>query len=270
MGLHITPLDGRPPAMSMVPAVGTTATRWSGATVLSGVFGEEGLAAARRGQEAFYRGEADRRPRFRWPLPRRTTARSRKHPYASFFRSELAALARSVVLGRRIAEATGAPLVRYWHDQLLLEAPRERKGGVDYQWHAERSRWKTCCCPLMATAWIPLAPVTAEMGSITMVDGTEEDRRIDLPEGWEPEDAARRPVLLEPGDVSLHCWHAVHGNPPNFGDAVRRVLAVHFALGPIRYRAHGRFRHVNERVVRRRDGIPDFEDDRVCPVVWGK
>lgn len=254
--------------MSKVHTAGTMTPRWSGAVVLREVFAEDELAAARRGQDAFYRGEVDQRPGFAWPLPRRTTARSRKHPYASFFRSELSSVARSPVLGRRIAEATGAPLVRYWHDQLLREVPRERKGDGDYQWHTERSRWKTCCCPLMVTAWIPLAPVTAEMGPITMVDGTAAERRIDLPPGWAPEDAARRPVLLASGEVSLHCWHTVHGNPPNFGDAVRRVLAVHFALGPIRYRPHGGFHHVNERIVHRRDGVPDFEDERLCPVVW--
>lgn len=254
-----------------MPAVEIPALRmplWGGHTVLREVFGEEELAAARRGQEAFYRGEVDLKPEFAWRKPRRTLARSRKHPYASFYRSELAAIARSAVLGERIAEVTGAKVVRFWHDQLLSEAPRRSRRVVDCHWHTERSRWKTCRCPLMVTAWIPLERVGAEMGPITMVEGSEKQPWIDVPEGWLPEVQAEQRVVIEPGDVSLHCWHTVHGNPPNWGKGPRRVMAVHFALGVLEYQRCGQFAHVNERVVGRLDGVPDFEDERVCPVVW--
>ena len=228
----------------------------------------EDLAAACRGQEAFYRGDCDRRPKFSWPGPRPAGGRSRKHPYASFFRSELAALARSPVLAERIRQVTGCGDLRLWHDQLLWEEPRERRGGaINYQWHTERSRWKTCCAGLMVTAWIPLAPVSSEMGSITMVPGSERRGWIDLPDGWEPGEDEKQIVSLQPGGVSLHCWHTVHGNPPNFGGRVRRVMAVHYSCGPVSYRKCGTFAHVNERLVKRLDGAPDFRDERVCPLV---
>ena len=120
----------------------------------------------------------------------------------------------------------------------------------------------------MVTAWIPLEPVSEEMGPITMVKGSEEQPWIDLPEGWEPGEEMRKPVLLEPGDVSLHCWHTVHGNPPNLGAGPRRVIAAHYPIGPVEYRRCGQFAHVNERVVQHLDGVPDFGDEEVCPVVW--
>ena len=241
---------------------------WAGVKVLRDVFTGEQLAAACSGQEAFYRGEADLRPEFSWPAPRPASGASRKHPYASFFRSELAALARSKVLAARIREETGCSSLRFWHDQLLWEEPRTAGAGApEYHWHTERSRWKTCACPLMVTAWIPLHEVTAAMGPITMVPGSDRRRWIDLPKEWEPGNAEREPMILRPGEVSLHCWHTIHGNPPNHGASVRRVMAAHFACGPVHYRPCGRFSHVNERVVRHVAGRPDFSDERVCPVV---
>ena len=236
--------------------------------MLKGVFTKEQLSHARAGQKAFYRGESNWTPEISWSRPRRTIARSKKHPYASFFRSEIRALVRSEVLGARIGELCGAEELRFWHDQLLSEAPRLRKGKRLFHWHTERSRWKTCQCPLMVTAWIPLEPVSEEMGPITMVKGSEEQPWIDLPEGWEPGEEMRKPVLLEPGDVSLHCWHTVHGNPPNLGAEPRRVIAAHYSIGPVEYRRCGQFAHVNERVVQHLDGVPDFGDEEVCPVVW--
>jgi ectoine hydroxylase-related dioxygenase (phytanoyl-CoA dioxygenase family) len=239
---------------------------WAGAVVLPAVFTEEDLALARKGQEAYYRGEMDLTPGFSWPAPRPATSRSRKHPYASFFRSELAALARSSILAERIREVTGFDELRFWHDQLLWEEPRAAaKGEVENHWHTERSRWKTCEAALMVTAWIPLDEVTAAMGPITMVEGSEQLRWIDLPEAWVPEEQERRAMVLRPGAVSLHCWHTIHGNPPNFGASPRRVLAAHFACGPVSYQHAGKFSHVNERVVRQIAGVPDFADERVCP-----
>ena len=248
--------------------LGLAQNLWNGAGVLDGVYSTGELEAAREGQERFYRGEFDLRPSFPWPAPRRVESRSRKHPYASFFRSELAALARHRNLAETIRDLTGFAEIRLWHDQLLWEEPRrDRVDEGNYQWHTERSRWKTCRAKLMVTAWIPLAPVELEMGPITMVPGSQRRRWIELPDGWEPDERDRQPVALEPGQVSLHCWHTVHGNPPNFGREVRRVLAVHFACGPIAYQKHGAFTHVNERVVRQIDGRPDFMDEQVCPLV---
>ena len=242
--------------------------QWAGAVVLPSVFRSAQLSAACDGQDAFYRGEANLRPEFLWPAPRVLRSRSRKSPYASFFRSELAAIARSEVLAQRIREVTGFEEVRFWHDQLLWEEPRQaQEESMEFHWHTERSRWKTCDCALMVTAWIPLDVVTPEMGSIIMVPGSEQRRWVELPDGWEPREKDRQPVALAAGDVSLHCWHTVHGNPPNFGTKERRVIAAHFACGPISYQQHGRFSHVNERVVRKAEGVPDFSDERACPLV---
>ncbi len=147
--------------------------------------------------------------------------------------------------------------VRFWHDQLLYEEPKEFvEGEVDYHWHREESRWLTCEAEKMFTAWIPLVDFTHEMGPITLVSRGEELEEM-------------RRMVLRAGDLVIFDSDVLHGNPPNFGKVARRAVAGHFASGDLRYRSSGNFRHVNERVVGLSDGMPDFGDERVCPMVFG-
>lgn len=102
----------------------------------------------------------------------------------------------------------------------------------------------------MVTAWIPLIDFNPKMGPITMM----------------PHDESRR-IVLDAGDLVLFPSTTLHGNPPNFGDQPRRALAAHFASADLHYQSAGRFSHVNERIVRKKDGLPDFQDPTVCPVI---
>ena len=122
----------------------------------------------------------------------------------------------------------------------------------------------------MVTAWIPLAPITPAMGPITMVAGTSQRRWLELPDGWQPDAADIQPASVQPGDAALFCWHTVHGNPPNLGNAPRRAIALHYAIDDLRYQPYGKFSHLNERVVTQHNGIPDFTDAHVVPRVWEK
>lgn len=235
---------------------------------LTGILSEQEIAAARHGQVELISGRADIGPVFDWPTPRSRRSRSWKTPYATHFRSELAALARSPVLLERIAQATAAESLRLWFDQLLWEEPAIRSSPDHSHWHTERSRWKTCQARLMVTAWIPLAHIEPEMGPITLVRESARRRWLELPDGWEPEGGDLVPATVQPGDAALFCWHTVHGNPPNLGSSPRRAIALHYAVDDLRYRRYGKFSHLNERVVGRVGGSPDFHDQRVIPQVW--
>lgn len=220
---------------------------------MRGFFGVEEISRVREAQDSFYRGEANQVPKFPWPKPRKSAAKSRKHPYVSFFRREISELIRDGRLGSLVREVADLERVRYWHDQLLFEESREG-GEISYHWHREESRWMTCEAEKMVTAWIPLMDFSEEMGPITIV-----------PEGRDLEEMKR--MALKAGDLVLFSSRTLHGNPPNFGKQARRALAAHFASGEISYRPHGKFSHVNERLVQRQNGVPDFQDERVCPVV---
>lgn len=209
----------------------------------------EEIANARAAQDAYYRGETNLTPTFQWPAARPCNVRNRKHPFASFFRTEFAALLRDGRLAKLIRETFAIDQVRFWHDQLLYEEPRT-SGETKYHWHREESRWLTCAAEQMLTAWIPITDFTPEMGPITIM-ARDEPRRM----------------VLNAGDLVLFPSTTLHGNPPNFGKIPRRALAAHFASADLTYRAHGNFRHVNERLVRKLNGLPNFQDPAVCPLV---
>ncbi|MDP0491293.1 MAG: phytanoyl-CoA dioxygenase family protein [Verrucomicrobiota bacterium JB023] len=240
-----------------------------GFAVLKEVFSQAELAAARDGLRGLRQGHGNLTPSFPWPQPRANRAKSYKFPGSAHHSAELAALAQSRRLARRIAITTGASSVRFWFDQVLEEAPAPRDRAVNYHWHTERSRWKTCQAPLMVTAWIPLTDVSLEMGPLTVVRRSSRHRWLDLPTGYEPQPDELFAQELQAGSALLFCWHTVHGNPPNFGDRPREVLAAHFALNELAYQAAGKFSHLNEKAVRSVEGRPDFSDERVCPLVFG-
>lgn len=222
-----------------------------GYLIVKEFFPKEEIAEVVTAQDAFYRGETDSEPEFHWPRPRLCRARSRKHPYASFFCGAIGKLLRDGRLGRLIQQTGELKSVRFWHDQLLYEEAREATPGeIDYHWHREDSRWQTCEASQMVTAWIPLCDFTEEMGPIT----------LDL------QGKVKR-MVLKAGDLVIFKDNVRHGNPPNFGKQARRALAGHFASGDLRYRKSGRFSHVNERIVQTVDGHPDFRDERVCPLI---
>lgn len=239
-----------------------------GYTSLENVFSLAEIASARHGQEELIAGRADIKPDFAWPSPRARNPRSWKMPYSTSFRSELRRLAHSPQLLQAIATQTGARSIRLWFDQLLWESPAPSHRPGNYHWHTERSRWLTCQSPLMVTAWIPLAPLLPKMGPITMARGTASHQWRTLPRHWSPHPSEILPAPVQPRDAALFCWHTVHGNPPNTSSAPRRAIAIHYAIDGLSYRAHGPFRHSNERLVGRRDGLPDFQDERVCPLLY--
>ena len=224
-----------------------------GYLVVRGFFTPEEISQVAEAQDAYYQGIFDSEPEFTWVKPRHCKARSRKHPYASFFLSPLAKLLRDGRLAKLVKETTGMESIRFWHDQLLFEEPKP-SAKLDYHWHLENSRWLTCAASQMATAWIPLTDFTHEMGPITIV-----------PNGRDKSEMKR--MALNAGDLVIFPAETLHGNPPNFSDKPRRAVAAHFASGDLRYQKSGNFKHVNERIVREIDRLPDFRDERACPLL---
>ena len=76
-----------------------------------------------------------------------------------------------------------------------------------------------------------------------------------------------RPTRMRRGQVSFHHCRTVHGSGPNHAAGPRRSLAIHLQPGDNRHRP-GTASHGNDRLVRRRDGVPDYTDPQVCPQLW--
>lgn len=151
--------------------------------------------------------------------------------------------ARAFVFARRFASAAaqlmGVEGVRLYHDQALFKEPR----GGPTPWHQDQFYW-----PLetshTVTLWMPLVPVTPEMGLMTFASGSHRlghlgdfgisdeserifDRIVDeraLPRSPTP--------ALAPGDASFHAGYTLHSAPPNRTDTMREAMTIiYFADG---------------------------------------
>jgi ectoine hydroxylase-related dioxygenase (phytanoyl-CoA dioxygenase family) len=71
--------------------------------------------------------------------------------------------------------------------------------------------------------------------------------------------------------VTFHHCRTVHGSGPNRSGAPRRSMAIHLQPADNGYRPVGDdglpTYHRNDELVRRADGVPDYTDPRICPVL---
>jgi ectoine hydroxylase-related dioxygenase (phytanoyl-CoA dioxygenase family) len=150
---------------------------------------------------------------------------------------------RAFVFARRFARAAaelmGVAGVRLYHDQALFKEP----GGGFTPWHQDQFYW-----PLdtehTITLWMPLVPVTPEMGPMTFASGSQRLGKLsDLPISDASEAAFQTAVeahglaCTEPerfaaGDASFHAGWTLHRAPPNRTNRMREVMTViYFADG---------------------------------------
>lgn len=254
------------------------------------VFTDEQIEAARRAQDEFYAGQFDYPPvkgqRYAgWSAEQGETMR--KNDHASFRKQGLIDIVRSPIIGAIAARLVGSPSIRLWHDQLLYKPVEKGEVVARVGWHTDYGYWKTCSSPNMITAWVPFHDCTAEMGTISMIDGSHRwpDNTAHLDffsndlEGLEKRfvtggaEIVKVPVELKAGEISFHHCLTIHGSGPNLSDQPRRSIAVHLQDEANRWKWHayedGRIAaHDNDWLVRKVDGVPDYTDPEVCPVLW--
>ena len=150
---------------------------------------------------------------------------------------------RAFVVARRFARAAaelmGVSGVRLYHDQALFKEP----GGGFTPWHQAQFYW-----PLdtghTITLWMPLVPVTPEMGPMTFASGSQQLGKLsDLPISDASEAAFQAavaahglactgPERFAPGDATFHAGWTLHRAPPNRTERMREVMTViYFADG---------------------------------------
>jgi ectoine hydroxylase-related dioxygenase (phytanoyl-CoA dioxygenase family) len=253
---------------------------------------EEVLDRALRGMERFYAGDRDA------PFPGPPGAAEpgwspadgdvlRKNDYASLQVRELFELVAYPMIAVVAARLSGASQIRLWHDQLLYKPIDRPDRPANVGWHTDRQYWRTCTSDRMLTAWVPFHDVDEATGPITFLDGSHRwsDPSSELSffnhdlEGLERrlrEDGHRvvkRAATLRRGQVSFHHCRTVHGSGPNRGKDPRRAIAVHLQTGDNRYQAAtdaagAVLEHPNDRLGRRVDGLPDYTDPELFPVLW--
>lgn len=113
--------------------------------------------------------------------------------------------------------------------------------GLEVPWHQDGHYWPirplaTC------TAWVALDHSTPENGAMRYIPAshrshqhyshyTDNSNRLVLNQALLPgqiNESKAKPVILEPGQVSLHDVYLVHGSPANKSDQRRAGLAIRY------------------------------------------
>jgi hypothetical protein len=126
------------------------------------------------------------------------------------------------------AERVGVAGVRLHHDQALFEGP----GGGFTPWHQDQF-YGPLDTEHTITLWMPLAPVTPEMGPMTFAPGSQ---RLGKPSGLPIGDtseaafqtaveahglACTEPERFAAGDASFDVGWTLHRGPPDRSERVR-------------------------------------------------
>ncbi|MGC2414479.1 MAG: phytanoyl-CoA dioxygenase family protein [Stellaceae bacterium] len=155
----------------------------------------------------------------------------------------LADLVRQRVLLDAIEDVLG-PDILCWSSNFFI---KEAENPAFVSWHQDSTYWGLSA-PEVATAWVALTPSTAENGAMAVIPGSHTldqiphrdtfDRHNLLTRGQEVavavDEAQAVPLILKPGEMSLHHVRLVHGSPPN-PSADRRIgFAIRYIPAHIR------------------------------------
>ncbi|MEM7513065.1 MAG: phytanoyl-CoA dioxygenase family protein [Bacteroidota bacterium] len=143
---------------------------------------------------------------------------------------------KSFVFSKRLASIASQLMqvegVRMYHDQALF---KEAGGGIT-PWHADQYYW-----PLETdktiTAWIPLQPISLEMGPLEFSAGSHkivDGRDLEISDESEAQIQKKLRVtdfkhIIEPfdmGEVSFHSGWVFHRAGANTTDHMRKVMTV--------------------------------------------
>lgn len=242
------------------------------------------LDAAQAGMDRFYAGDLDSTGIHEDGWKPTVNDGLRKDDYSSFCVDELAQLVKHPAIGAAAGVLSGAQGIRLWHDQLLYKPVDEATLEANVGWHTDRQYWTCCSSAEMLTAWVAFHDVTPDGGSVGFFDGshTWDINGLDFfsqdlggleskirDQGY-PLNISR--TTMKRGQVSFHHCRTIHGSGPNRSSEPRRALAIH--LQPVDNTPHvnpdGSIDpHQNVTLARQVDGLPDFGDDAVFPLLWG-
>jgi non-haem Fe2+, alpha-ketoglutarate-dependent halogenase len=157
--------------------------------------------------------------------------------------------ANQIVRHPRILDAVEqilGPNILCWASQFFAKDPGD---NAYVSWHQDGNYWGLSSVDVM-TAWVALTPSTIESGCMNVVPGSQLRRveHIDtysednlLSRGQEiavtvsPEEV--RPIVLQPGQMSLHHVMIFHGSEPNRADHPRVGFAIRYVPTHVRQTA---------------------------------
>jgi ectoine hydroxylase-related dioxygenase (phytanoyl-CoA dioxygenase family) len=134
---------------------------------------------------------------------------------------------------RIAAELMGVDGVRIYHDQALFKEP----GGGHTPWHQDQIYWPLDTDKTI-TMWMPLVPVSEEVGSMTFASGSHhigyinkmvisDESHKTLAQYIEGKGFEKRTYgAMNAGDATFHAGWTLHSAPGNPTDAMRKVMTI--------------------------------------------
>lgn len=152
---------------------------------------------------------------------------------------------RRFVMARRFAkvaaELMGVDGVRIYQDQALFKEP----GGGHTPWHQDQIYWPLDTDKTI-TMWMPIVPITEEMGSMTFASGTQ---KLGYVNKLEISDESHRTLAqyiegkgfekvtygaMDAGDATFHSGWTMHNAPGNPTNQMREIMTIiYYADGSI-------------------------------------
>jgi hypothetical protein len=264
------------------------------------LFTDEEVDTLLAASERFYAGERSRR------LPKRPPTLAywepsdgpvqRHNDYIHYESDEIGAILRKPLIGAVAARLAETDEIRVFQSTLIYKPPRPDEPSNVVPWHFDKHYWQTCTSEKMLTAFCPFHDCGEEMGTITMIDGSNNWKEIGFDDSTtkhfaerdneELEDLLKRnaefnnaevvkvPMVIPKGHMSFHHCLTYHGSATNRADIPRRAVSLHLQDADNRYRGFTRadgsvVTYNHDHFVRRTSaGTPDYADPEFCPPIW--
>lgn len=250
--------------------------------------------------ERYYAGERDRRlparpPRLAYWEPAHGDVQ-RHNDYVHYESDGIAKVLLKPLIGVVAARLAGVAEIRVFQSTLIYKPPIAGEPSNIVPWHFDKHYWASSSSERMLTAFIPFHDCDEELGTITMVDGSNrwaeigfEDSttkhfaqrdRAQLEEmlaenaAYNDAEIVKVPMNIPKGHMSFHHCRTYHGSGPNRGGRPRRAVSLHLQDGDNAHRefplSDGSLAVYNHDWVVRRtpDGRPDYADPEFCPTLW--
>jgi hypothetical protein len=250
--------------------------------------------------ERYYAGERDRTlpvrpPRLAYWEPSKGDVQ-RHNDYVHYEHDGLAKLLRKPIVGAVAAALARADEIRIFQSTLIYKPPIPGEPSNVVPWHFDKHYWSTSTSDKMLTAFIPFHDCDEEMGTITMIDGSNRWQEIgsndsvtrhfaerdnnDLERvladnaAYNKTEVVKVPMIIPKGHMSFHHCRTYHGSAANRSPRPRRAVSFHLQDGDNAYRGFtlstGEVLSYNHDVLVRRlaDNRPDYSDPDFCPITW--
>ena len=189
------------------------------------------------------------------------------------------------------ADLSAAETLRLFNTALISKAPGPDTRYATVGIHCDAAYWRNCSSKEMLTAWVPLQDTTLEMGPVQYYSGSHrwpdqpEVRALRRSQNFTATEETQTLERLErvgfgtaattgtvrAGQVTFHHCLTLHGSGPNTSDSVRDGISIHLQPGDNHYQHQSTDEeYVHDAFVRRRNGVPDYTDEILCPVTWSR